>query len=154
MQMRAQGLLNAAKYIEERFGRDRLGELLRSASPAVRATYTSCIGINWHPVEELCEFSERADGRLATGDGMLIQEIGAAGARASLKRVGLRVAVYRTRPEILMTRVAAMWSQFNDEGSMPVLEVVPPGASEFGTTKIEVRGVVAPPTTFCRTLTG
>jgi predicted hydrocarbon binding protein len=148
MKVKAQGLLNAAKYIEETYGREALGKILRAASPGVRETYTSAIAINWHPLDELCEFAELADVQLGTGNGALPEAIGAAGARANLKGVLNRFAFYVAKPEFLMTRVASMWSQFNDEGTMVVVEIIPDHAV------LEVKGVKEPRATFCSILTG
>ena len=148
MNVKAQGLLNAAKYIEETYGRDALGQVLRRCSPAVRETYTTSIAINWHPLEELCEFVDVAEATLGGGRGKLAQDIGAAGARANMKGMLLRVAFYWGKPEYLMTRIVALWRQFNDEGTMHLLHM------EGSEAQIEVRGIVAPKATLCRMLTG
>ena len=146
MNVKAQGLINAAKYIAERFGRDALGDVLRACSAPVRETYTSSIAINWHPVAELCEFVEVAERRLSCAT--LAQDVGAAGARANMKGMLLRLAFYWGKPEYLMTRVAGMWRQFNDEGEMELLEM----SDSIG--RIEVRGVPEPNVTFCHIITG
>jgi hypothetical protein len=148
MKVKAQGLLNAAKYIEETYGRNALGEVLRACSPAVRETYTSSIAINWHELEELCEFVDVASAKLGDGGSSMAEAIGAAGARANLKGVLNRVAFYAAKPTFLMTRVASMWSQFNDEGSMTVVEMTGERAT------LEVKGVKQPRATFCNVLTG
>ena len=148
MQVKAQGLLNAGKYIEATYGADALAALLKQASPGVRDTYASAIAINWHPVEELYELVELAERRLGDGSGALIEEVGAAGAKANLRGVLLRVALYVAKPSFLMTRIAGMWKQFNDEGSMDLLEMTSEHAS------IEVRGLKRPSATMCRILTG
>jgi predicted hydrocarbon binding protein len=148
MNVKAQGLLNAAKYIEERYGREALGEVVRACSDATRDTFTSSIAINWHPVEELCEFVEVAEAKLGEGRGKLAQEVGAAGARANMKGLLLRLAFYWGKPEFLMKRAAALWRQFNDEGSMELTQF-----SER-LVSFEVKGVVTPRATFCQIITG
>jgi len=148
MQVKAQGLLNAARHIEALYGRDALGLVLRAASPALRETYTSAIAINWHPLAELCEFVDLAEAQLGDGTGKLAEEIGAAGSRANLKGVVVRLAVYLTKPTFLMTRIAGLWRQFNDEGEMILVEMSATRAV------LEVRGLAEPRATFCHVLTG
>lgn len=148
MQVKAQGILNAGKYLETRYGQRALANVLRAVSPAVRETYTSSIAINWHPLEELCELVDVAEAQLGDGSGALAQAVGAAGARANLQGVLLRMALYLAKPTFLMTRIAGMWRQFNDEGSMELLEMTPEHAS------IEVHGVNPPLKTFCHIMTG
>jgi hypothetical protein len=148
MNVKAQGLINAATYIEEQYGRDTLGEILRACSVRVRETYTSSIAINWHPVEELCEFVDVAETKLSVPHGKLAMQIGAAGARANMKGMLLRLAFYVGKPEYLMKRAAGMWRQFNDEGTMMLLAWEPRYA------QVEVRGVVEPRATFCAIISG
>jgi hypothetical protein len=148
MNVKAQGLLNAAKYIEETFGRDALADVLRRCSPAVRETYMTSIAINWHPVEELCEFVDVAEALLGGGNGRLAQDIGAAGARANMKGLLLRIALYWGKPEYMMKRIVGAWRQFNDEGTMELLRM---GDSD---AIIEVRDIIKPQATLCRILIG
>jgi hypothetical protein len=148
MQVKAQGLLNAAKYIEETYGQNALGGILRAASPGVRETYTSAIAINWHPLDELCELVDLAESRLGDGSGAIAKAIGAAGASANLNSMLNRAAFYVGKPSFFMSRIASLWSQFNDEGSMHLLEMTTQRAT------IEVRGIVQPRATFCHILTG
>ena len=148
MNVKAQGLLNAAKWIEEQYGRDALGEVVRACSAAVRERYVSAIAINWHPVEELVEFLRVTERLLGREDGRLSERIGAAGARANMKGTLVRIAVYLARPEYLMQRIAGLWRQFNDEGEMILVSMDPKHAV------IEVRGTPTPDPLFCATLTG
>jgi predicted hydrocarbon binding protein len=149
MNVKAQGLLNAAKFIEDTYGRDALGEVLRACGPAVRETYTSSIAINWHPVEELCEFVEVAESMLpATARGRLAVQIGAAGAHANMKGTLLRIAFYIGKPEYLMKRAASLWRQFNDEGTMELI------TWSERLARVEIRGVRTPKETFCALITG
>jgi hypothetical protein len=147
MNVKAQGLHNAAKHIETVFGRDALGRVLRACGASVRETYTSSTAMNWHPVGELCEFVDVAEKELDCR-GKLAQDIGAAGARANMKGTLLRIALYWGKPESLVPRLVSVWRQYNDEGEMALLEIGPDRA------KIEVRGIAAPRDTFCRILTG
>jgi hypothetical protein len=148
MQVKAQGLLNAGKYIEATYGREGLDVVLRDVSRATRDTYESAIAINWHPVDELCDFVDHAERRFGNGTWDVAQGIGAAGARANLKGVMLRIALYLTKPSFLMTRIAGMWRQFNDEGQMTLVEMTTERAI------IEVSGIAKPRATFCHVLTG
>jgi hypothetical protein len=148
MNVKAQGLLNAATYIEEAFGRSALAEVLQACSPAVRETYMTAIALNWHPVEELTEFVEVAEAKLGKGRGQLAQEIGAAGARANMKGVLLRFAFYWTKPEYLMRRILGMWRQFNDDGRMMILSI------DQAHARLELADIQRPNATFCRIMTG
>ena len=148
MQVKAQGLLNAAHYLGETYGQEALGEIIRACSPAVRDTYTSSIAINWHPVEELTELVEVAEKTLRLAPGTLAQDIGAAGARANMKGTLLRIAFYWGKPEFLMKRAAGLWRQFNDEGSMMLLEM------NRRIVRVEVSGITKPNATFCGIING
>ena len=148
MQIKAQGLLNAVKFIEARYGRDALSQVVRACSEPVRDRYISAIAINWHPVEEFIEFIETADRILGDGKGKLIEEIGAAGARANMKGIAVRVAFYVAQPDFFFRRVAGLWHQFNDEGEMVTHFIAEKSGS------IEVVGIKTPNAAFCMTLTG
>ena len=148
MQVKAQGLLNAAKYIEDEYGRDALGEVVRACSEPVRERYIAAIAINWHPMEEFVEFVEKADKMLGRGNLKLAEEVGAAGARANMKGTVIRIAVYIAKPEFFFRRVAGLWRQFNDEGEMLVHNL-----DEHAGT-MEVRGVSTPHPVFCAVLSG
>ena len=139
MQVKAQGLLHAAMHIEETYGRDVLVSVLRATSPPVRETYTSAIAINWHTILEQCEFVDVAEAQLGNRERQARQgNRGTAGARASLKGVILQVALYLTKPAFLMSRFAGMWRQFNDEGSLDLLNMTTARAT------IELRGIKKP----------
>jgi hypothetical protein len=148
VQIKAQGLLNAAKFIEDEYGRDALGTVIRACSPDVRERYTSAIAINWHPMEELVELVQRADQILGRSNGKLAEEIGAAGARANMRGIVVRIAFYLAQPQFFIRRVAGLWRQFNDEGEMLV--------HSFGESSglMEIRGMSAPHPIFCAILTG
>ncbi|MEO7094473.1 MAG: hypothetical protein ABI175_14555 [Polyangiales bacterium] len=148
MNIKAQGLLNAAKWIEAEFGQGALRDVIRACSVEVRDRYTSAIAINWHPMEEFVEFLEVADRILGRGDGRIAEEIGAAGARKNMKGAMLRLVFYLAKPEFLMKRITQLWRQFNDEGSMDLLHL------DDYSSSIEVRGVTNPQFLFCATLTG
>jgi predicted hydrocarbon binding protein len=148
MRVKAQGLLNAAKYFEEQYGAETLGEIIRACSPAVRETYTSSIAINWHPVEELTELIEVAAEKLGRRPTAVAHDVGAAGARANMKGTLLRIAFYWGKPEYLMKRAAGLWRQFNDEGSMSVLHMDTKGVL------VEVSGIAKPSSTFCGIING
>jgi hypothetical protein len=148
MLVKAQGLINAARYIEEQYGQNTLGEIVRACSPGVRETYTTSIAINWHPVEELTELVEVAAKTLRRQPLAVAHEIGAAGARANMKGTVLRIAFYWGKPEFLMKRAAGLWRQFNDEGSMAVLHM------DERTVRVEVAGLSMPNAIFCAIING
>ncbi len=148
MNVKAQGLLNAAQWIEQTYGQPALRDVVRSCGPAVRDRYTSAIAIEWHPISELIEFLGAAETVLGKGDGKLAEEIGAAGARTNMRGSFARMLFYIAKPEFLMKRIATLWSQFNDAGSMQLLHI-----DDFSST-IEVKGVPEPSWLFCCTLTG
>jgi predicted hydrocarbon binding protein len=148
VQVKAQGILNAAKYIEERYGQRALSDIVRACSPAVRETYVSSIAINWHPVEELIEMVDTAEKQLGRGGLKLAQDIGAAGARANMKGMLLRIAFYWGKPEFLMRRAAGLWRQFNDEGEMELIDM------DKHHVRVEVRGIREPNATFCAIIHG
>lgn len=148
MNIKAQGLLNAAKWIEETHGQAALRDVLRACSPELRDRYTSAIAINWHPLTELVEFLSVADAQLGRGDGKIAEEIGASAARSNMKGVFVRLLFYVAQPEFLMRRIAQIWRQFNDEGEMLLV------AFDERAATIEVTGVPQPQRLFCATLTG
>lgn len=121
---------------------------MRACSAATRETYTSATVINWHPVEELCEFVEVAESKLSIAHRKLIEEIGAAGARANMQGTLLRLAFYWGKPEFMMKRIASLWRQFNDEEEMSLISF------DDRRGQVEVRGIVRPRESFCRLLTG
>lgn len=148
MNVKAQGLLNGAKWIEEQYGREGIRDVLRLCSEPVRDRYTSAIAINWHPLSEFVEFVSVADRHLGRGDGRLAEELGAAAARAHTRTLVLRAVFYLTRPDLFMQRAATLWRQYNDEGTMAVPLVEP--------RRVVVRldGVRQLPRMFCNVLTG
>jgi len=148
LKIKAQGLLNAAKWIEETYGQDALRDVVRACSEPVRDRYVSAIAIEWHPVEELVEFLQVAEKQLGKDDGKLAEEVGAAGARLNLRGAMLRLVFYLAKPEFLMKRVAQLWRQFNDEGEMLITHF------EDYASGLEVKGISKPYWLFCCTITG
>jgi hypothetical protein len=148
LNIKAQGLLNAAKWVEEQHGSAVLRDILHGCSPAVRDRYIAATAINWHPIEEFVEFVAAAEQRLGSGDGKIAEAIGAAGARSNMKGILTRLALYMASSEYLMKRIAGMWRQFNDEGEMKVLDVT------AAKVVLEVVDVPAPTWFFCCTVTG
>jgi hypothetical protein len=59
-----------------------------------------------------------------------------------------RAAFYLANRDYLLRRVAAMWSQYNDQGAMHVLAVTE------GRVELDVTGVSPVNPMFCRVLTG
>ena len=122
MNVKAQGLLNGAAWLREKFGEGGLERVLAACDPRVRQRCATAIALNWIPQEELGEFLAVADRELGTGDGKLAESIGAASARVNLRHLALRLAFFLGRPEFLMRRVAGIWRQYNEEGEMLVRE--------------------------------
>jgi hypothetical protein len=148
MNVKAQGLLNAAHWVRETYGDQALDDVLAQCSESVCMRVGSAIAINWHPLDELVEFLDAAERLLGRSDGRLAEQVGSAGARVNMKPAIVRVSVYVLRPEFLMRRVMGLWSQFNDEGEMRVLSFREDGADA---ELVEMR---KPHWLFCCTVTG
>ena len=148
MNVKAQALLNAVKFLEEEYGQSTLREIIQQCSPEVRERYVSAIAINWHPVEELIELIAVASRVLGKDETKMAELVGAAGARANMKGVFIRFTFWVANPEYLMKRIAALWRQFNDEGEMKVLHVTETSLV------LEVPGIREPSWLFCSTITG
>jgi predicted hydrocarbon binding protein len=146
--IRAQGLLNAAKLIETRYGQSALRDVIRACHADVRERYITATPLQWHPMRELVDLLEVAERKLGKGDGAVAEEIGAAGARANMSGVFARLVTYITRPEFLMKRVVMLWRQYNDEGEMRLV------VFDQHSLTVEVSGVPDPSWLFCCTLTG
>lgn len=146
--IKAQGLLNATKWIEERYGQRALQDVIRACSPEVRERYVSAIAINWHSIDEYVELLTVAERILGVSDGRVCEEIGAASARANMRSAYVRFAVYVSKPEFMMRRIAGLWRQFNDEGTMVIHPFVGPKLD------VEIRGIPTPNVFFCATITG
>ena len=146
MNIKAQGLLNGAAWIEETFGRDALADVLQTCQPETRERYMTATAIEWHPVEELVDFLEQAERRFGSGDGLIARELGAAGARKNMGGFLRQAAFYLARPDYALNRVAGAWPQFNDEGRMVIREATAGGCV------VEVQGVGVPHPLFCMTL--
>jgi hypothetical protein len=146
--VKAQGLFNAATWIEQSYGQAALREVLRACKPETRDRYTSATAINWHPVEELVDLLGVVEKQLGTGDGRAAIEIGAAGARVNNKGMLIRMAMYVSKPELLIKRVSSFWRQFNDAGDMHVFDISDRGV------KFEVLGVDPTYDLFCCTIVG
>jgi hypothetical protein len=149
VRVKAQGLLNAAKWVEENHGREGLRDVLQRCTPATRDRYTAVIAIDWHPVEELVDFVGAAETTFGSpGRTHIAEQIGAEGAKANMRSTLVRLVSWVTHPEFLMSRVAAMWNQFNDEGSMHLLKVDERGA------QMELRDMTFVNPLFCALITG
>ncbi len=148
MNVKLQAMLNACRWIEDSYGPTELERVLSAVPPGVRARLAGGIAITWHPQQELLDFLAAAERVLGTGDGRIAERIGAAGASANVSGSLARALFYVARPAFLMRRLAGLWSRFNDEGSMEVLEFAD------GLLRFEVKGVPRPDALFCATLTG
>jgi hypothetical protein len=146
--VKAQGLLNAAAWVREKFGPEALDRVLGACSPAVRERCATAIAINWIPLAEFVEALTVIDRELGVGDGKLAEAIGAASARINLRHLGLRLAFFLARPEFLMRRVAGVWRQYNEGGEMLVL-----GFDE-GHMLAELRGMPTSDWFLCCSVTG
>ena len=149
MQIKAQGLLNAAEWIEETYGPQALAEVVQSCRSEVRDRFTTAIAIEWHPMDELVDFLRCAEAVLPTERKFEISEaVGAAGARKNTAGQLKRFAFYIVRHDYALKRIAGMWRQFNDAGAMHLREL------DEGHALIEVSDVPSPEEHFCATLTG
>lgn len=148
MNIKAQGLLNAGKWIEETRGPEALAEVLAECPLELRQRYETAIAIEWHPMSELCDFIRIAARVLGLSDRAIAREVGAVGARSNTRGIMKRALFYLATPNFLLKRIAGMWSQFNDRGSMKLSHL----DDEYA--MIEVTGVPEPDAVFCGTLTG
>jgi hypothetical protein len=146
--VKAQGLLNAALFVRERFGESALDRVLAKCTPSTREHALQAIAINWVPFEELAEILRVVDQELGAGDGNLAEAIGAASARVNLRHLALRLAFFLARPEFLMRRVAGVWRQYNEAGEMAVLEFNP------GRMVAELRAMPVTDWIVCASVTG
>ena len=146
MNVKAQALLNAARYVEEEYGPDVLAKVLAACSPAVRERQATAIAINWHPLKEFVEFLV-AVGRTLP-DPLVGEKIGAAAARANTRGVMLRIGLMLSKPESVLRRAASMWRQFNDQGEMTLLKF------ENKSIEVTITGIPRTPRIFCDTVTG
>jgi hypothetical protein len=148
LQVKAQGLLNSIRWIEDQYGRETRDRVVAACSPGVQERCATAIAINWHPMAELVEMLERAEEHLGNGDGRIAERMGAAAARANLKGVVIRFAFYLAKPQFMLERLAGLWNRFNDKGALAILRV---DASEVS---FEVSGVPEPHRYFCAMMTG
>ncbi|MBI5534323.1 MAG: hypothetical protein HY898_16485 [Deltaproteobacteria bacterium] len=148
MNIKAQGLINAARWIEEQHGRPALSAILAECSVGVRDRYIAAVPIEWHPAAELVEFLSVANRLVGNHDGRMWEEVGASGARANLKGVVFLIATYLTKPDALIRRVASVWTQFNDEGELHMTRYEP------GLMLLELQGAASPGKPFCGTICG
>lgn len=148
MNIKLQGLLNAAEHVEKTYGRAALEQTLATVSPSIRHRVEAEIAINWHPMEELVEFIRAAANVVGEAPLKLAEDVGAAGAKKNLSG-SLKTALFMiAKPAFLVRHTAGLWSQFNDRGTMDPVHV------ERDFMVIEIRGVPDPNVLFCATLTG
>ena len=146
MNVKAQGLLNAARYVQEAHGNDVLAKVLAACGPAVRERCISAIAINWHPLEEFTEFLV-ATAKIVP-DPLVGEKIGAFGARANTRGVMLRLGLMLSNPETVLQRASAMWRRYNDEGSLSLLR------GDKNRIEVVIAGIPRTPRIFCDTVTG
>jgi hypothetical protein len=148
MNIKAQALLNAVKWIEETHGTERLAAVIKACSPPVRERYMTALAIEWHPQAEFVELLHVAERVLGGPPGEIAKAIGAEGARVNTRGMAKRAAMYVGTPEFLLRRIASLWSQFNDTGAMNLRSIDPTNAM------IEITDLPAPDALFCATVTG
>jgi hypothetical protein len=144
MKVKAQGLLNAGRWVERHYGHATLETVLRQCTPADRDRYASAMAIMWHPLEEFVTFLEAAE--RVTGDPEIAERIGAA-AEENLSGIFTKVARYLVSPDFVLRRASSVWSRFNDEGSLQLQELRDDGML------MELLGM-PPFRVFCAVLTG
>lgn len=147
MNVKAQALLNAISWVEEHHGSAALSDVIRRCSPAVRERFISGIAIEWHPQHEFIEFLTVAEQVLGKPRGQVSKAIGAEGARINTRSMAKRAVMYVASPEFLLRRIASLWSQFNDQGEMRILDINEREAH------IELAGLPHPDA-FCASITG
>ena len=148
MRIKAQGLLNAAKWVRRQHGDDVLTQILAQASPELRERASTAIAIEWHEAAEFEEFLALAERTIDGPPGSVARALGAAGAEANMSGFMRRAAFYIARPEYALKRVASAWGQFNDEGAMAL------GSFSAEHARVEVTGVDPPGPLFCEALSG
>lgn len=148
MLIKAQGLLNAAAWVQRHHGEDVLEQILGLGSPALRERAQTAIAIEWHEAGEFEEFLGLAERVIGGPGGSVARALGAAGAEANMSGFMRRAAFYIARPAYALKRVASAWGQFNDEGSMVLGEF----SAQHAT--VEVRDAEPPGPLFCEALSG
>lgn len=148
MKVKALGLLNACEHVRRTYGDDALRQVVDTCSPQVRDRALMSVNIEWHPVGELIEFLEVASTVLNVSSRELSRECGAASARRNTRGLVRRALFHLGTPTFLFNRIASMWGQYNDTGSMKLLHL----NDKLGL--IEVRDVPAPHAVFCENITG
>ncbi len=147
MNIKLQGLLNAAAYIERELGEDAYQRVLAACDPTVRDQVQSGIAIEWHPMEELVHFLETAQRVLRMGD-ELSRAAGAEGARQNKRGFMKRAAMWLASPQYVMRRATGLWSQFNDTGELVLLDM------DEEVLHVEMVDIDTPSWTFCQVITG
>ena len=148
MQIKAQGLINGAAWVLETHGSAVLSEILAGCSAGIRERYMTGIAIEWHDGAEFEEFLREAERCLGGPAGLVAREIGAAGARRSMKGMMHRLAFYAARRDYALARVAALWRRFNGDGEMTLEQ-----AGSHGYV-MRVSGAQLPGILFCASITG
>jgi hypothetical protein len=146
--VKAQALLNAVKWIEQTHGQQTLATIIKACSPPVRERFMTAIAIEWHPVAEYCELLEVTERVIGGRPGAVSRDIGAASALANTQGLVNRAVLYMGTPEFLMRRITALWSQFNDRGAMRLHHL----DRSYGL--IEITDLPEPHALFCSTITG
>ena len=147
MNVKLQALLNAARYVEEHHGRRALERALGECRADTRARWEAGIAIEWLPMDQLTEFYESVVRNVGDGDRDILRSCGAASARKNFG-MSVRIAAWALSPELVLRRIASLWRQYNDAGSVELLTLEP------GLCKIEIRGVPRPHWGFCTSLVG
>lgn len=148
MNVKAQALLNAVKWVEEQHGTNTLSLIIRRCSEPVRERYISGIAIEWHPQHEFVEFLHHAEAVIGKPRGAVSKAIGAEGARINTRSMAKRAVMYVASPEFLLRRIATLWHQFNDRGEMRILGI------DERQAHIELAHLPDPDELFCATITG
>jgi hypothetical protein len=146
--VKAQGLLNGAAWLRQKYGDAGFDRVFAACSAPVQRSCREAAALDWVPQEELAEFLAVADRELGSGDGAIAEAMGAAAARANLRHLALRLAFFLGRPEFLMRRVAGVWRQYNEEGEMCVREFT------GGRMLAELVGMANPDRFICSSVTG
>ena len=148
MKIKAQGLINASKWIEREYGLRDLDRVLSQCSEPVRKRHESVMSIEWHPMGEFVEFLEAVEEVVGDGSGKICELIGQDSARENTRGFIKRAVFYLASPDFLIKRITATWSQFNDQGSMLMHYM------DDTRMEIEIKGIPEPHRLFCAVITG
>lgn len=148
MKIKLQAMLNGVAALREQYGAEAVEAVLATCDAHVRERCETGIAIEWHDVEEFCQFLNRAERELGRGDQRISEMIGAAGAETHTRSWFKRAAMSLASPEFIFSKVTSSWRRFNDQGNFEMDELVD------GRCLLSLSGVDVADPLFCATITG